>query len=70
MINPIFYYSNTDSFSTPTEKGWYIAYSTESGDKGAMKVDRGPTNNKEALEMLLQANPDECYNVSFFAEVF
>ena len=67
--NPIFYSSNTDKHFTPEEKGWYIQYKTESGDEGAIKVDREPTSDKDALEMLKTIMPEELWIVQYYAEV-
>jgi outer membrane protein assembly factor BamA len=65
-----FYNSNTDKYETPSEKGWYIQYHTESGDQGYIKVDREPKNKKDALDMLNKINPDEIYlPVLFWSEV-
>ena len=69
MANPIFYTSNTDKYFTPEEAGWYIQYHTESGDSGAIKVDFEPKDNADALAMLEQINPDEIWEVNYFAEV-
>ena len=69
MTNPVFYSSNTDKHFTPTEDGWYIQYKTESGDSGAIKVDREPKDDADALEMLNEINPDELWEVEFFAHV-
>lgn len=69
MTNPKFYDSNTGNHFTPAESGWYIQYNTESGDWGAIKVEREPLNDYEALTMLQIINPDELWKVKFFAEV-
>lgn len=65
----LFYDSNFDKYFTPTEPGWYVQYKTYSGDSGVIKVDRGPKDNDDALSMLNQINPDEIYNINFFAKV-
>jgi hypothetical protein len=70
MSNPIFYSSNTDKHFTPEEAGWYIQYHTESGDSGAIKVDREPKDKADALEMLEEINADELWYVDYFAEVY
>ena len=67
--NPVFYSSNTDKHFTPTEKGWYVQYRTESGDEGAIKVDREPTSDEDALEMLKAIMPEELWIVQYYAEV-
>lgn len=67
--NPVFYSSNTDQTFTPRAKGWYIQYKTESGDEGAIKVDREPTSMEDALQLLLEIDPDELWEVKFFALV-
>jgi len=69
MANPIFYSSNTDKHFIPEEAGWYIQYYTESGDSDAIKVDREPKDNADALAMLEQIDPHELWEVKFFAEV-
>jgi hypothetical protein len=69
MRNPLFYSSNTDKHFTPEEAGWYIQYHTESGDSGAIKVDRKPKDDIDALVMLEEINPDELWCVDYFAEV-
>ena len=69
MANPKFYSSNFDKYFTPEEKGWYIQYSTESGDRGAIKVDREPKSKEDALQMLFNILEDECWIVDFYAEV-
>jgi hypothetical protein len=69
MTNPKFYSSNFDKYFTPEEKGWYIQYSTESGDRGAIRVDREPESDQDALQMLLTVNRDECWILDFYAEV-
>lgn len=65
----LFYDSNYDAYFTPEKSGWYIQYKTESGDSGAIRVDRKPINVAEAQDMLEQINPDEMWDVCFFAEV-
>ena len=67
--NPVFYSSNTDQTFTPRAKGWYIQYKTESGDEGAIKVDREPTSIEDALQLLKEIDPDELWEVKFFALV-
>jgi len=67
--NPVFYSSNTDKSFTPTEKGWYIQYRTESGDEGAIKVDREPTSDEDALQLLKEIDADELWNVHYYALV-
>ena len=67
--NPVFYSSNTDQSFTPRAKGWYIQYSTESGDEGAMRVDREPTSDEDALQLLQEIDPDELWIVKFYALV-
>ena len=69
MTNPVFYSSNTDKHFTPTVDGWYIQYKTESGDSGAIKVNREPKNNDDALEMLTEIDTLESWEVEFFAQV-
>ena len=69
MTKPVFYSSNTDKHFTPEEAGWYIQYHTESGDSNAIKVDREPKDNADALDMLEKINPEELWEVKFFAEV-
>jgi len=60
---PEFYDSNTDKKVKPKEKGWYVGYQTASGDNGFVKVDKKPTDNKQAKEMLKKLNPDEVYSI-------
>ena len=67
--NPVFYSSNTDKTFTPTEKGWYIQYRTESGDEDAISVDREPTSDEDALQLLQEIDPDELWIVKFYALV-
>jgi hypothetical protein len=67
--NPVFYSSNTDKTFIPTEKGWYIQYKTESGDEDAIQVDREPTSNEDALQLLQEIDPDELWEVKFYALV-
>ena len=67
--NPVFYSSNTDKTFIPTEKGWYIQYRTESGDEDAIQVDREPTSNEDALQLLQEIDPDELWEVKFYALV-
>ena len=67
--NPVFYSSNTDKTFTPTEKGWYIQYRTESGDEGAIKVDREPTSDEDALQLLQEIDADELWIVQYYALV-
>ena len=67
--NPVFYSSNTDKTFTPTEKGWYIQYRTESGDEGAIKVDREPTSDEDALQLLQEIDADELWDVQYYALV-
>ena len=55
----MFYDSNFDLYFTPTEKGWYAQYKTDSGDEGAIKLPRKPCNSADALKMLHKINPDE-----------
>jgi hypothetical protein len=69
MGNPVFYSSNNDKHFTPEIKGWYVQYSTESGDKGAILVDREPTSKADALEMLQAIDDYEIWYVDFYAEV-
>jgi hypothetical protein len=69
MTNPKFYSSNSDKFFTPEEKGWYIQYSTESGDRGAIRVTREPQSEEDALQMLIAIDDYECWIVDFYAEV-
>jgi len=64
-----FYDSNYDKWITPQEKGWYIAFSTESGDKGFVKVDKEPIDKDDALKMLNEISPDELYYVEFWDEI-
>ena len=49
----VFYNSNTGKYEVPAEQGWYIAYKTESGDAGYVKVDREPTSEADAEATLL-----------------
>lgn len=67
--NPVFYSSNTDKTFTPTEKGWYIQYRTESGDEDAIQVDREPTSDEDALQLLKEIDPDELWIVHYYALV-
>lgn len=67
--NPVFYSSNTDKTFIPTEKGWYIQYRTESGDEDAIQVDREPTSKEDALQLLQEIDPDELWEVKFYALV-
>lgn len=65
----MFYCSNTDKFFTPEEKGWYIQFSTDSGDKGAIKVNREPIDKEDAIKMLMDINSYEIWDVEFWSEV-
>ena len=69
MTNPQFYDSNTDKYFTPEQSGWYVQYSTESGDKGAIKVDRQPWNADDALKMLQEIDEYEIWYVNYYAQV-
>jgi hypothetical protein len=64
-----FYSSNFDDHFVPDEKGWWIQYSTESGDRDAIRVERCPLDADDALEMLEEINPDELWNVEFWGEI-
>lgn len=66
---PVFYDSNFDKYFTPEEAGWYIGYKTESGDSGAVKVNREPLDNADALNMLLEIDSDELWYVTSYGEV-
>lgn len=48
-----FYNSNYGRYEAPAEKGWFIAYKTESGDSDYVKVDFEPTSEADAEAMLL-----------------
>lgn len=65
----MFYSSNFDKFFTPTKPGWYVQYQTESGDKGAIRVDSKPLDRADALRMLYDIEHHESWNVLFYAEV-
>ena len=65
----MFYSSNYAKHFTPKEKGWYIQYSTESGDRDAIKVEREPIDKEDALNILMNLNPDELWIVDFWSEV-
>ena len=39
------------------------------GDEGAMKVDREPTSDEDALQLLQEIDPDELWEVKFYALV-
>lgn len=69
LNNPKFYSSNTDSYYTPEESGWYVQYKTESGDSEAVRVSRKPVDNEDALNLLKELNPDEIYYVQFYNEI-
>ena len=65
----MFYNSNFDRYFMPTEKGWYVQYKTESGDRGAIKLPREPKGEVDALLLLEEINPDEIWYVEFYQEV-
>lgn len=69
MNKGLFYSSNFDKYFTPEKAGWYVQYKTESGDYDAIRVDRKPINNEDALLMLQEINKDELWDVCFFDEV-
>lgn len=69
MSQGLFYSSNFDKYFTPEKAGWYIQYKTESGDSDAIRVNRKPKSNADALSMLQEINNHELWEVCFFDEV-
>jgi hypothetical protein len=65
----MFYDSNHDRHFIPEDKGWWVQYRTESGDRGAIKLPRKPQNANDALLMLQEINEDEIWYVQFFKEI-
>jgi hypothetical protein len=69
MSQGLFYSSNFDKYFTPEKAGWYVQYKTESGDSGAIRVERKPKDNADALSMLQDIEHHESWEVCFFDEV-
>jgi len=63
-----YYDSNTDSYLTPEEPGWYVAYKTESGESDVVKISREPKNLADAQSILEVVADWEWEGGEFFAQ--
>ena len=64
-----FYDSNTDEYIFPETSGWYIQYSTESGDSDFLQLDEKIKDDEHALEILKKELTWEWEAGEFYAYV-